>query len=68
MSNNETWMTRQYWDTVGGLLIEECEVVKPTASNGVIRLDGLIILDEQRKILKARPYYITEKDIIYAPC
>ncbi len=64
MSKNETWMTRQYWETVGGLLIEEYEVVKPTASNGVRRLDGLIILDEQRNILYARPYDITGKDII----
>jgi len=43
-------MTRQNWKTIGGLLIEEYEVVKGTCSNGVRRLDGLIILDEQRDI------------------
>lgn len=64
MSKNETWMTRQYWETVGGLLIEEYEVVKATSSNGVRRLDGLIIPDEPRNILYSRPFDITGKDII----
>lgn len=64
MSKNETWMTRKYWDTVGGLLIEEFEVVKGTTSNGVRRLDGLIILGEPKEMLKATSYNISEKDVI----
>jgi len=64
MSKNETWMTRHYWDIVGGLLIEEYVVVKSSASQGVRRLDGLIILDEPKDIIYAKPYDITGKDVI----
>ncbi len=55
MSKNETWMTRQYWNSIGGLLIEEYEVVKPSPTNGVRKLDGLIILGEPNKISKTIP-------------
>lgn len=64
MSKNETWMTRHYWDIVGGLLIEEYVVVKSSASQGVRRLDGLIILDEPKDIIYAKPYDIIGKDVI----
>ncbi len=64
MSKNETWMTRHYWETVGGLLIEEYVVVKSSSSQGVRRLDGLIILGEPKDIIYAKQYDITGKDVI----
>jgi len=64
MSKNETWMTRHYWEIVGGLLIEEYIVVKSSSSQGVRRLDGLIILGEPKDIIYAKPYDITGKDVI----
>jgi len=64
MSKNETWMTRNYWEEVGGLMIEEYLVVKQSLSNGPRRLDGLIILGQTKETRQNIPFEIKEKDVI----
>lgn len=64
MSKNETWMTRRYWESVGGLLIEEFMVVRGSSSNGLRKLDGLIILGEPNSVSKSISFEIQDKDII----
>lgn len=64
MSKNETWMTRRYWEGIGGLLIEEYLVVKQSPSNGPRRLDGLIILGEPKVTMHNIPFEIQGRDVI----
>lgn len=64
MSQKETWRTRKYWSTVGGLLIEEFIAVKGTNNSGQRLIDGLIVLDEERRILTGNFYDIKGKDVI----
>ncbi len=54
MSKHETWRTRQYLKTVGGLLIEEFRVVKFSKENGFRDIDGVIVLGEEHKINKGK--------------
>ena len=64
MSKSETWMTRKYWEGVGGLLIEEYLVVNQSPSNGPRRLDGLIILGEPKVTMHNIPFEIQGRDVI----
>jgi hypothetical protein len=64
MSKHETWRTRKYWQSVGGLLIEEFIAVKGTKEQGVRSVDGLIVLGEETKIYEGNTYDITGKDVI----
>jgi hypothetical protein len=64
MSKHETWRTRKYWQSVGGLLIEEFIAVKGTKEQGVRLVDGLIVLGEETKIYEGNTYDITGKDVI----
>ena len=66
MSKHETWRTRQYWDSVGGLLIEEFRAVKesknPSQENRY--MDAVIVLNEPKKIHNENTYELTDKDVI----
>jgi hypothetical protein len=66
MSKHETWRTRKYWDSVGGLLIEEFRAVKeskiPNQENRY--MDAVIVLNEPRKIHNQNTYNLFDKDII----
>lgn len=64
MSKNETPMTRWYWQTVGGLLIEEFTLVKPSSTNAPRYLDGLIVLGEPTAISQTRSFDVTGLDVI----
>ncbi len=66
MSKNETWRLREYWQTTGGLLIEEFMMVKQDKSANIARrlLDGLIIPAGETKIASNRDIFIKGKDII----
>lgn len=64
MSKIETPMTRWYWQTMGGLLIEEFTMVKPTPTNAPRYLDGLIVLGEPTAIADTRIFDITDRDVI----
>lgn len=64
MNNHETWRTRAYWKTIGGLLIEEFIVVKRSSNQGVRLIDGVIILNEKKAIHKTNYFGIAGHDLI----
>ena len=64
MSKHETWRTRMYWQSVGGLLIEEFIAVKGTREQGRRPVDGLIVLGETKALCSDTTYDITGKDVI----
>lgn len=64
MSKHETWRTRLYWESVGGLLIEEFIAVRGSKEQGVRPVDGLIVLGEETKIHQGNTYDIQGKDVI----
>ena len=67
MSKNETPLTRRYWKSVGGTLMEEFRAVKWTDDQGYRDLDGVIILGEPTRILKRsehRKQNLEGKDLI----
>jgi len=64
MSKKETPMTRQYWKTVGGTLIEEFLAVKAGPENGTRRLDGVIILGGPSEIQQTEAVDLAGRDII----
>ena len=64
MSKHETWRTKLYWESVGGLLIEEFMSVKGNKDQGKRPVDGLIVLGEKTGIHKGNTYDISGKDVI----
>lgn len=64
MSKHETWRTRQYWETIGGLLIEEFVAVKAGRGQGKRPIDGIIVLGEETRIHDGNTYDISGKDVI----
>jgi hypothetical protein len=66
MSKHETWRTRQYWKTVGGLLIEEFLAIPSNNKEDIAKrlIDGIIVLGEPNKIQSGGSYDFTDKDII----
>ena len=66
MKDHETWRTRQYWDSVGGLLIEEFRAVKEskTPSQENRYMDAVIVLNEPKNIHNENTYDLTDKDVI----
>lgn len=59
MSTTETPLTRRYWKTVGGTLIEEFPAVRAGPENGLRLLDGVIILGGPFEIQLADSVEIT---------
>ena len=64
MSKKETPLTRRYWQSVGGTLIEEFPAVLRTQESAQRLLDGVIVLGENRAIVKHSDIEISGKDII----
>ncbi len=64
MSKHETPLTRKYWQSVGGTLIEEFPVVRRTSTCAQRLLDGLIVLDGNNRIAKADEISIEGMDVI----
>ena len=64
MSKRETPLTRKYWQSIGGTLIEEFPAVTRGDSNSRRLLDGVVILGEENRIAKASEVDIEEKDIV----
>ena len=66
MSKHETWRTRKYWESVGGLLIEEFMLVAKSRDGKQAQrlLDGLIVLGEEKKLSNDHSHSIEGKDII----
>ena len=64
MSKRETPLTRKYWQSIGGTLIEEFPAVTKGDSNSRRLLDGVVILGEENRIAKASEVDIEGKDIV----
>lgn len=64
MSKLETPLTRRYWKSVGGTLVEEFPAVSKSSTNSRRLMDGVIILNEEYRIAKATEINIEGKDII----
>ena len=64
MSKKETPLTRPYWRTVGGTLIEEFPAVRAGPDNGPRLLDGVIILGGPFEIRPADSVELAGKDIV----
>ena len=64
MSKKETPLTRRYWQSVGGALIEEFPAVLRTESSAQRLLDGVIVLGQAKAIVKHSDVDIKGKDII----
>ena len=66
MSKHETWRTRKYRESVGGLLIEEFMLVAKSRDGRQAQrlLDGLIVLGEEKKLSNDHSHSIEGKDVI----
>ena len=66
VSKHETWRTRQYWQAVGGLLIEEFQAIPLDQKKGIGKrlIDAVIVLDEEPSIQKGGRHDFANKDII----
>ena len=64
MSKRETPLTRKYWQSIGGTLIEEFPAVTRGDSNSRRLLDGVVILGGEIRIAKASEVDIEGKDIV----
>jgi len=64
MSKHETPLTRRYWESVGGTLIEEFPAVLRGEANAQRLLDGVIVLGERSVIANFPDVEIEGKDII----
>ena len=64
MSKRETPLTREYWQSIGGTLIEEFPAVNKGDSNSRRLLDGVVILGGELRIAKASEVDIEGKDIV----
>ena len=66
MSKHESWRTRLYWESVGGLLIEEFTAVKLDRSSniGKRQLDGLIVLGEPKRLQIGGSFDVTDRDVV----
>jgi hypothetical protein len=64
MSKHETRMTRKYWESIGGLLIEEFVAVKGNKNQGRRSLDGVVVLGEPTSIHNGNFFDVKNKDIV----
>jgi hypothetical protein len=64
MSLHETWRTRKYWGTIGGLLIEEFVAVDGNSEQGRRTIDGIIVLGEKKAVHTGNKFDLKGKDVI----
>jgi len=64
MSKRETPLTRKYWKSIGGTLIEEFPAVIRGNTNSRRLLDGVVILGGEHRLAKASEVDIEGKDIV----
>ncbi len=56
MSKLETPMTKAYWRTIGGTLVEEFCAVKRSKTCGQRLIDGIILPNLETKIVKSKEF------------
>ena len=64
MSKHETWRTRKYHKSIGGLLIEEFRAVPASKDVGRRLIDGVIVLGEKENTYAGRTYDLSNRDVI----
>ena len=64
MSKRETPLTRQFWEIVGGTLIEEFPAVRAFETCGKRCIDAVILPALEKRIAKPRDVRIEGQDII----
>ena len=64
VSLHETPMLRRYWDRVGGTLAEEFTAVPRSAGVAPRRLDGVIVLGGERRLVAPDDLDVAGRDII----
>jgi hypothetical protein len=64
MSAKESWRTRKYWQSIGGLLIEEFVAVSKSENSARRLIDGVIVLNERNQIHPNHNYDISGKDVV----
>jgi len=64
MSLHETWRTRMYWGTIGGLLIEEFVAVDGNKDQGRRPIDGIIVLGEKKAVHSGNKFDLKGKNVI----
>ena len=64
MSKNETPLTRRYWQSVGGTLVEEFPAVRKSPTNAQRLIDGVIVLDGNNRIASFNEVSLEGKDVI----
>ncbi|QDS97677.1 hypothetical protein [Adhaeretor mobilis] len=64
MSKHETPMTHWYWEQIGGTLIEEFKAVAKSATASPRWIDGVIVRDGAKRIVKSEEVDIKDQDII----
>ncbi len=64
MSKHETPLTRLFWESVGGALIEEFPAVLRGEKNAQRLLDGVIVLGEEKALVRHIDLTIKGRDVI----
>lgn len=64
MSKHETPLTLQFWESVGGSLIEEFLAVSRGAGTAQRLIDGVIVLDGAKRRIKQHEVAVKDQDII----
>jgi hypothetical protein len=64
MSKHETPLTVRYWESVGGSLIEEFPAVLRGPQNAQRLIDGVIVLDGQKRRVKHHEIELKNQNII----
>lgn len=57
-------MTRAFWATVGGTLVEEFPLVQRSATAASRRVDGLVLPDGDRRIADWRDVSVKGRDVV----
>ncbi len=64
MSKHEQPLIEKYWQRVGGTIVFEFPMVRPSATCGKRHLDALILPNRETKIAKAQEVSLVGEDII----
>ena len=64
MSKNEMPLTRRYWQSIGGTLVQEFPAVRRAPNQGQRLLDGVVILGGPKTIAKPEDVQIAGREIV----
>src|SRR3954453_13493930 len=67
ISKLETPMTRAYWATLGGMLLEEFPLVRRSSSASARWIDGLVILDGAPRVAGGREVSVAGRREVPVP-